>query len=82
MVIFMFDAPESAPSMVTNALALAIVAYPVPVVAGNTAYWARRKKETMERLCFYTAITLSGPGLVLVAYLALHLMCDGKFSCV
>ena len=81
IVLFMFDAPGSASSVVTDALAWSIVAYPVPVVAGNMAYWARRKVETVERLRLYTAVTVSGPVLVLVAYLALHFICDGTFDC-
>lgn len=82
MVLFMYDAPASASSAVTDALALSIVAYPVPVVIGNLAYWLRRKRETVERLRLYTAVTLSGPVLVLVAYLALEFVCGGEFSCV
>ena len=81
MVLFMFDAPGSASSVVTDALAWSIVAYPVPVVIGNIAYWVRRKEKTVEQLRFYTAVTLSGPVLVLVAYLALHFLCDGTFDC-
>lgn len=81
MVLFMFDAPGSASSVVTDALAWSIIAYPVPVVAGNIAYWIRRKDETVEQLRIYTAVTLSGPVLVAVAYLALHFICDGKFAC-
>lgn len=81
VVLFMFDAPGSASSIVTGALAWSIVAYPVPVVIGNIAYWAKRKNETVEQLRLYTAVTLSGPVLVLIAYLALHFLCGGKFDC-
>lgn len=81
MTAFLFDAPGSTASVLTWALALSILLYPMPVLAGNVLFWRQRTRASVKRLTAYTALTLSGPLLIPVAYLALDLVCDGRFAC-
>lgn len=81
MLLFVHDAPGSESNRWLDALAVAVLLYPVPVVVGNVLFWRRRKREPVGQLVRYTLLTTCGPGLLLLAILALQLACDGRFTC-
>ncbi len=81
LLLFLFDAPGSETSFWTQAVAASILLYPVPVVLGNVLFWRQRKRTTPGRLGLYTLVTLCGPGLVALAFLALELFCEGRTVC-
>jgi hypothetical protein len=65
--LFVFDSPANADLPSTWALFFSMVLYPVPVVAGNVAFWIsfRRNREP-KVLWAWTATSFVGPLLVLL----------------
>lgn len=79
--IFFFDAPGSSSNLITVALAISVLGYPIPTILGNVAFWINRKKESLAKLARMTALSGSGYVCILVCWLLLDFVCEGKFAC-
>jgi hypothetical protein len=81
MTVFLFDAPGSDSSPLTVALALAILVYPAPILAGAWGFWKNRGTATNAVLARFTLLSLSSPALLVILIGALEFFCDGQFAC-
>lgn len=79
--IFMFDAPGSRTNLITIALALSIIIYPIPVLTGVLGYWKNRKEAAISILRNYTLVGLVAPATILFLIWLLDAVCQGKFAC-
>ena len=68
----LFDAPGSENNPILKAIAYTMLGYPVAAIAGNVYFWREYKTSSALSLVAYTAISLSGPAMLVFLFTALH----------
>jgi len=78
---FLFDAPGSSDSIITIAIAVSILSYPVPTILGIILFWQDWKSNNTVKLLMYTVVTSLGYLAIIISIMLLNLVCDGRFAC-
>jgi len=77
----LFDAPGSQSNQGAQAIALTILIYPLPVVAGNKYFWQGYQRVKALKLTAYTGLSLVGPVMLLISFALAHVACHGSVAC-
>ncbi len=79
--LFLFDAPNSMESPLTQFLAATFWLYPVPLIIGFVGFVSTLKQKNTVKSLVFTGIALLSPVSILLAFILLEAICNGKFAC-
>lgn len=77
----MFDAPGATDSIYPWLILASLAVYPLLAIAGLIAAWRAFARDDFAAALRRLLVPLAGAGLVLAAFAALEIVCNGEFAC-